>query len=138
MDLTVKIAKLNRPNLNNVVYSEECIQNVEKQILGNIIPVKLITNDFWNQNTAPVGSAQLDTALYPELHFSVNVVDPEVKKCIEKGLGGFGLCGISKQEIQDNIQPGENIKVVSELSHISMGYTLAPACDTKYEIIKDK
>lgn len=84
MDLTVKIAKLNKPNLNNVVYSEECIQNVEKQILGNIIPVKLITNDFWNQNTAPVGSAQLDTALYPELHFSVNVVDPEVKKCIEK------------------------------------------------------
>lgn len=138
MDLTVKITNLNKPNLNNVVYSEECIQNVEKQILGNIIPVKLITNDFWNQTVAPVGSAQLDTALYPELHFSVNICDPEVKKCIEKGLGGFGLCGISKQKIQDNIQLGENIKVVSELSHISMGYTLTPACDTKYKIIKDK
>jgi len=82
MDLTVKIGKLDRPNLNNVVYSKECIQNVEKQILGNIIPVKLITNDFWNQTVAPVGSAQLDTALYPELHFSVNICDPEVKKSI--------------------------------------------------------
>ena len=138
MDLTVKIANLNKPNLNNVVYSEECVNDIEQQLLGHVIPVKLITNDFWNQSMLPIGNAQLDTTVYPELYFSVNICDPEVKRCIEKGLGGFGLCGVSKQEIQDNIQPGENIKVVSELSHISVGYTLTPACDTKYEVVKDE
>lgn len=99
MKLKVKIANLDRPNLNNVVYSKDCLLDMEHKLLGNVIPVKLVTDNFWNESMLPVGNAQLDTALYPELHFSVYVCDPEVKKCIEQGLGGFGLCGISKQEI---------------------------------------
>lgn len=113
MELKVKIADLNKPNLNNIIYTEECFSSIKNQIAENVIPVRLITNDFWKDfagNVMPIGSAKLDRlSVYPELHFTIDVVDPYVKECIEKGLGAFGLCDMSEQVVQDNVELGENI-----------------------------
>lgn len=138
MELKVKIADLNKPNLNNIVYTEECFNSIQQQIVEKILPVKLITDDFW-KDVELVGSAKLDAlSVYPELHFTVNIVDPCVKELVKNGWGGFGLCGMSKQVIQDHTNVGEDIKVVSDLNLTSVGYTLTPACSTKYEVVKDE
>ena len=139
MKLRIKLVNLNRPNLNNVIYTKDCFEKIKSQLAENSVPVKTISDDCCIDDIAPIGMAKLDSSLYPELNFIANLHDTQcVQKCIERGLGGFGLCGLVQISGRNDVKHDKQIQVVSELTHISIGYTLSPASSSRYEIIDNQ
>lgn len=140
MKIKIKIADLDKPNLNGLIYTEDAFKNACEQIKNIDVPVVFIGDDdfefqamYAQAHGNLLGSAQLKQLDYPSIELEASITNEIFKKSIREGRGGFGPNYLATIESTDN-----NVRVVSDVKISTIGYTLNPASVTSFEVINDE
>ena len=135
MTVKIKIMDLDKPNLNGVVFTEDAIKNACGQIKDLDIPV--VYNSDTSENSSDsikigdiIGFANLLEENYPAMSFRANIGHERFKDSLRNGWGGFGPNYKASTKFDDDII------VVTDAEIDTIGYTMTPASETSYEIIK--
>lgn len=135
MKLKIKLMDLDKPNLNGVVFTESAIKNACSQIKDLDIPIVYNSDTLMNPSDSikigdVIGFANLLEENYPKMSFTANIGHERFKDCLRNGWGGFGPNYTVTTKFDDDTI------VVTTAEINTIGYTMTPASETSYEIIK--
>ena len=135
MTVKIKIMDLDKPNLNGVVFTEKAIKNACSQIKDLDIPV--VYNSDIPETPSDnikigdvIGFAKLLEENYPDMSFKATIGQEQFKDSLKNGWGGFG------PNYKVTTKFDDNIIIVTDAEIDTIGYTMTPASETSYEIIK--